>query len=660
MNPMKKTLVVLAGSAAFVALVFTTRALSMAVIPEPAPFLRPEPTEAVAATVSESVDVTEIKSILTSLTALVSVLVEHQSSEPLTYTSNTRSSERDAADSDFTLKQADAVYDSLGDTNDDLSELTTTVENLAADLASVATELTSTAFVQEGNAFGTTTILGTRDDQDLQFVTNGEVQMVIGAGGAVAIGIPFTYDSYGLTVQEWGSPSSSSTYGGYFTAIPQIPDALLTETIGLYSDATISLGQMGSNVRGLMSVGRAFGGTATNVYGLQAQVENLSGSTITNAYGIRTQVSLSGGGTTTNAYGVYISSVAGTNTWGLYQSSATNRNYFAGNVNIGTTATGTNSKLTVVSTNVASTTLRLESPRVAIVSGNILGGIDFASNDTNLTTPGTTTASILARANETHTASALGTDLIFSTTNGTTTAERLRILGGGSIGIGTSTPSAQLTTTGTVRFAALGSAGANLITDSLGNVTASSDERLKDLHDPFTRSISDLVKIKPITYTWKPETGYDTATVYTGFSAQNVQAAIPEAVATDTRGYLTLAERPILATVVNAIKEMWEKVMGHDAEIESLKEELRDQQAEIRALQDALNVESLQDNSPDLEDESVDEGAEEESLPVEESEEIPETQTPNEIDLNENTTEEPLQSTETVVEPETFTEVPAV
>ncbi len=146
---------------------------------------------------------------------------------------------------------------------------------------------------------------------------------------------------------------------------------------------------------------------------------------------------------------------------------------------------------------------------------------------------------------------------------------------GGNIGIGTTTPSAQLTTTGTVRFAALGSAGANLITDSLGNVTASSDERLKDLHDPFTRSISDLVKIKPITYTWKPETGYDTATVYTGFSAQNVQGAIPEAVATDTRGYLTLAERPILATVVNAIKEMWEMLTGQQERINELENRIR-------------------------------------------------------------------------------------
>ncbi|MDE1946238.1 MAG: hypothetical protein KGH93_03550, partial [Patescibacteria group bacterium] len=48
--------------------------------------------------------------------------------------------------------------------------------------------------------------------------------------------------------------------------------------------------------------------------------------------------------------------------------------------------------------------------------------------------------------------------------------------------------------------------------------------------------------------------GLDQVNAYTGFSAQNVQANIPQAVATDSRGYLTLDERPILAAVVNAVK----------------------------------------------------------------------------------------------------------
>jgi len=39
----------------------------------------------------------------------------------------------------------------------------------------------------------------------------------------------------------------------------------------------------------------------------------------------------------------------------------------------------------------------------------------------------------------------------------------------------------------------------------------------------------------------------DTTTAYAGFSAQNVQEAIPEAVGSSSNGYLTLQDRPILA-----------------------------------------------------------------------------------------------------------------
>ena len=131
-----------------------------------------------------------------------------------------------------------------------------------------------------------------------------------------------------------------------------------------------------------------------------------------------------------------------------------------------------------------------------------------------------------------------------------------------SVGIGTTTPSAQFTTTGAVRFGALTGAGSNLIVDSLGNVTVSSDERLKNIDGQFTRGLADLQKINPITFHWKASTGYDTENAYTGFSAQNVQLAIPEAVAMSSNGYLSIADRPILATLVNAVKELSVKLDG--------------------------------------------------------------------------------------------------
>ncbi len=161
-------------------------------------------------------------------------------------------------------------------------------------------------------------------------------------------------------------------------------------------------------------------------------------------------------------------------------------------------------------------------------------------------------------------------------------SERMLLDASGNLGIGSSTPTARLTVKGSgtgtgkafvltnssnaekvailddgsVRFAALGSAGASLITDSLGNVTVSSDERLKDIEGSFGAGLDQVLLIDPITYRWKFGTGYDTASTYAGFSAQDVQGAIPEAVSTDSRGFLTLADRPILAALVNAVKEL--------------------------------------------------------------------------------------------------------
>ncbi|MES2622897.1 MAG: tail fiber domain-containing protein [Patescibacteria group bacterium] len=130
----------------------------------------------------------------------------------------------------------------------------------------------------------------------------------------------------------------------------------------------------------------------------------------------------------------------------------------------------------------------------------------------------------------------------------------------GFVGIGTTTPTANLTASGTIRFSSLVGGGANLVVDSLGNVTVSSDERLKDIKGMFTTGLDKILALNPISYKWKPETGYDTTNTYAGFSAQNVQSAIPEAVGTDNRGFLTLADRPILAALVNAVKELAVKI----------------------------------------------------------------------------------------------------
>ncbi|KND51094.1 MAG: hypothetical protein AB202_01630, partial [Parcubacteria bacterium C7867-007] len=144
-------------------------------------------------------------------------------------------------------------------------------------------------------------------------------------------------------------------------------------------------------------------------------------------------------------------------------------------------------------------------------------------------------------------------DAIFSvaTTSGST---YFYIGASGSVGIGTTTPTTQLVSTGGVRFATFGAG--TLQTDSLGNLSVSSDERLKDINGTFTRGLAEIRGLNPILYHWNATSTLDRSTLYAGFSAQNVQGVIPEAVDMGPQGYLSLSDRPILAASVNAIKDL--------------------------------------------------------------------------------------------------------
>ncbi len=165
---------------------------------------------------------------------------------------------------------------------------------------------------------------------------------------------------------------------------------------------------------------------------------------------------------------------------------------------------------------------------------------------------------------------------------------RLTVSGAGDIGIGTTTPTAQLHTTGSVRFSTFGAG--TLQTDANGNLSVSSDIRLKVIEGDYITGIEALLGIEPIQYHWASSTGFDTNTLYTGFSAQNVKDFIPEAVGEDKNGFLTLSDRPLMAAVINAVKEIWAKVLGHDERIEEL--ELR-----IKTLEEALEIENIEENS---------------------------------------------------------------
>jgi hypothetical protein len=99
-----------------------------------------------------------------------------------------------------------------------------------------------------------------------------------------------------------------------------------------------------------------------------------------------------------------------------------------------------------------------------------------------------------------------------------------------------------------------------LVTDASGNVTASSDERLKDITGQFTPGLNALMGIAPIRYRYKSSTGLDTENVYAGFSAQNVRDYVPEAVGKSLDGMYSLNIVPVVAATVTAVQELTREV----------------------------------------------------------------------------------------------------
>lgn len=146
--------------------------------------------------------------------------------------------------------------------------------------------------------------------------------------------------------------------------------------------------------------------------------------------------------------------IAATNTLITYTDPATV--YIAAGPIAGTNVTITNSWALIVDSapillpaaNATMDMIHFRSRRLAIVSGDFIGGQAYTSNDTNLTSPGTNVGYHRMVANETHTASTLGTDHVFGVTKTLTMFEGMRLRGitttVAGLGINIAAPLAQL------------------------------------------------------------------------------------------------------------------------------------------------------------------------------------------------------------------------
>ncbi len=120
----------------------------------------------------------------------------------------------------------------------------------------------------------------------------------------------------------------------------------------------------------------------------------------------------------------------------------------------------------------------------------------------------------------------------------------------GYLGIGTATPSYQL----------------ELTTDSAAKPgsttwTIASDARLKDIRAPFSRGIESLMGLHPVFYHYKKDNplGLQSDKEFVGLVAQDVQKSVPESVQTDKKGFLHVSSDAIIWTILNSVKELFQR-----------------------------------------------------------------------------------------------------
>lgn len=118
--------------------------------------------------------------------------------------------------------------------------------------------------------------------------------------------------------------------------------------------------------------------------------------------------------------------------------------------------------------------------------------------------------------------------------------------------------------------------------DASGNISSVSDERLKIIQGKYMAGLKELLGIQPINYKWNKESGMEMEHSYAGFSAQNIQKVMPDAVYKNSEGYLSFNDRAISAATVNAVKEI-------DVRVITLEDKVKEQQSQIKALQAILN-----------------------------------------------------------------------
>ncbi len=155
----------------------------------------------------------------------------------------------------------------------------------------------------------------------------------------------------------------------------------------------------------------------------------------------------------------------------------------------------------------------------------------------------------------------------------TNNSEKVRILSNGNMGIATTSPSYKLDVNGTLR--------------GFG-ITDSSDRRLKEEITPLKGDLEKLIQLEGVSYYWRDREAHSDR-LQIGVIAQDVEEVYPELVSTDDQGWKSVNYSHFIAPLIEGLKELYNKFLGHDRIIEKQSREIASLKEDKESMREELD-----------------------------------------------------------------------